>query len=153
MAIFEKEKDSTSSGPGTVVGTHVKLTGILKDTNDITVHGQVEGEVFSDHNVLVTETAEIKGPISAQNVVISGKVTGAVTAAQKVEITATGKVFGSLAMKDLTIRSGAVFIGKSAMPDKDRDTASATKPITTPTKATKEPSPAPTKPLTYDIED
>ena len=35
MAMFENEKQ-TVSGPGTVVGGNVKLTGTLKDVNDIT---------------------------------------------------------------------------------------------------------------------
>ncbi len=118
MAIFEKDKEGSVSGPGTIVGTNVKLTGILKDTNDITVHGKVEGEVISEHNVTITETAEIKGPISAQNVVVAGVVSGSIVAAQKIEILPTGKVYGAITMKDLTIRSGALFIGKSTMPDK-----------------------------------
>lgn len=119
MAIFDKE--NSVAGPGTVVGANVKLTGVLKDTNDITVHGKVEGEVISDHNVQITETAEVKGPISAQNIVVAGKVDGAINAAQKIEILPTGKIFGSISMKDLIIRSGAVFIGKSMMPDKKSD--------------------------------
>ncbi len=117
MAIFEKERERPASGPGTVVGTNVRLTGILKDTSDITVHGAVEGEVISERNVTVTESAEIKGPITAQNLIVAGRVTGAITAAQKLEITTTGKVYGSISMKNLIIHSGATFIGKSAMPD------------------------------------
>lgn len=118
MALFAKnEREPTPHGPGTVVGGNVKLTGILKDTNDITVHGQVEGEILSDRNVTITETAEITGPIGAQNVVVAGTVHGSITARDKVELTPTGKVFGGLTMKDLVIRSGAVFIGKSTMPD------------------------------------
>lgn len=119
MAIFEKEREPMAgSGPGTIVGTNVKLTGILKDTNDITVHGKVEGEVISDHNVMVTETAEIKGPITGHNVTVAGVVNGSVAAAAKLEILPTGKIYGAITMKDLTIRSGAIFIGKSSMPDK-----------------------------------
>lgn len=117
MAIFEKEKERPLAGPGTIVGTNVKLTGILKDTNDITIHGKVEGEVISDHNVTISETAEVKGPITAQNVVIAGRVTGSVSAGQKIEILPTGKVYGGITMKDLLIRSGAIFIGKSTMPE------------------------------------
>lgn len=119
MAIFAQDKDaSTATGPGTIVGANVKLTGILKDTNDITVHGKVEGEVTSDHNVTVTETADIKGPVTAQNVVVAGVINGAVSAVQKIEILPTGKIYGAITMKDLIIRSGAVFIGKSTMPDR-----------------------------------
>lgn len=109
------EKDAKSSGPGTVVGVNVKLTGILKDTNEITVHGSVDGEVVSSKSVMVTETASVKGPIVAQNVIIAGKVNGSIEALEKLEILSTGKVQGSIAAKDLTIKSGAQFNGKSKM--------------------------------------
>lgn len=152
MAMFEKEKDQQIPGPGTVVGANVKLSGILKDTNDITVHGKVEGEVISDHNVMISETAEIKGPISAQNVVVAGVVNGSITADQKLEILPTGKVFGAMTMKDLLIRSGAVFVGKSTMPDQKRPEASFTNDKSKePERET--PSAARTKTLTYDVEE
>lgn len=138
MAIFEKEQDRPQTGPGTIVGTNVRLTGILKDTNDITVHGKVEGEVVSDHNVTVSETAEIKGPITALNVTIAGKVTGSVTAAQKIEILPTGKIFGAITMKELIIRSGAVFIGKSTMPDHKGDDGSSKVANTSSAKSTQD---------------
>lgn len=112
--MFDFEKDqATVSGPGTVVGANVKLTGIIKDVNDITIHGNVEGEVISDKNVLVTETASIKGPVTANVVTVSGKVNGAITANQKLEINPTGKAYGSIKTRDLIIHSGAIFVGKS----------------------------------------
>lgn len=109
------EKENVVSGPGTIVGSNVKLTGTLKDMNDITVHGQVDGEVISQKNVFITETAHIKGPISAKVITVSGRVNGSVEAAVKLEITPTGKVYGSICTRDLIIKSGAVFVGKSAM--------------------------------------
>lgn len=102
-------------GPGTVVGANVKLTGVLKDFNEITVHGQVDGEVISEKNVLVAETASIKGPVSAKTVIVAGRVTGAINALEKLEILPTGKVSGSISTRDLIIRSGAFFNGKSTM--------------------------------------
>lgn len=123
MAIFEKEKDMKASGPGTIVGANVKLSGVLKDTNDITVHGVVEGEVISDQNVVISESAKVHGPVSAKNITVSGYVDGSVTASEKLEILQAGKVFGSITVKELVIHSGAVFVGKSTMPDHKRDDA------------------------------
>lgn len=125
MAMFERDKAGGNDGPGTVVGANVRLTGILKDSNDITIHGEVEGEVVSESNVTITETAIIKGPISAENIVIAGAVNGAVTAHEKIELQPSGKVFGSMTMKDLAIHSGAVFIGKSTMPGEGKSSVTA----------------------------
>lgn len=109
------DKDQDMGGPGTVVGSNVKLNGIIKDLNDITVHGTVDGEVISEKNVTISESATVKGPVSAQVVTISGKVNGTINAVKKLEITPTGKVYGSISTKDLVIRSGAIFVGKSSM--------------------------------------
>lgn len=112
MAMFDKDQ-TTVSGPGTVIGANVKLTGTLKDSNDITIHGNIDGEVISDRDVNVTESASIKGPITANVIVVSGKVNGAITAHEKLEINPSGKVYGSITAKDLIIHSGAMFVGKS----------------------------------------
>lgn len=104
-----------NNSSGTVVGTNVKLTGTLRDTQDITVHGQVDGEVISDKNVLISETAVVNGPVQAQAVTVAGKIKGSIQAMEKLEILPSGKVQGSLETKELIIRSGASFNGKSTM--------------------------------------
>lgn len=111
----------TLSGPGTVVGVNVKLVGTLSDANEIIVHGKIEGEIISEKNVNISETAYIKGPISAEIVQIAGEIHGSIVATGKLEILPTGKVFGSITTKDLNIRSGAIFVGKSNMPEGDKE--------------------------------
>lgn len=112
--MFEN-KTQPVEGPGTVVGTNVKLAGTLKDTNDITIHGQVEGEVISDKHVTIAHEAKVKGPIKAASVTISGSVMGEISASKSVEILETGNVNGSVETKTLVIKSGANFNGKSKM--------------------------------------
>lgn len=112
-------KTSGSSGSGTVVGANVKLVGTLQDGNDITIHGNIEGEVISNQSVTITESAFVKGPVSANVVTVAGKVKGSITCTGKMEIMPTGKVFGSITTKDLSIKSGAIFIGKCSMPEQE----------------------------------
>jgi cytoskeletal protein CcmA (bactofilin family) len=107
--------DGTTAGPGTVVGANVKLTGTISDVNDIIVHGTVEGEVVSDKTVTITETASVKGPVTAEFISVSGKVNGSVTARQKLELQPTANINGSISTKELIIKSGAIFNGKSTM--------------------------------------
>lgn|SRR3989338_5276480 len=113
--MFEDVSGGVASSPGTVVGANVKLTGTISDVNDIVIHGTVEGEVISDKTVTITETASVKGPITAQMVSVSGKVNGGVTAHQKLELLPTADVSGSISTRELIIKSGAMFNGKSAM--------------------------------------
>ncbi len=121
------DKRPGTSGPGTVVGANVKLVGTLQDASDIIVHGRIEGEVISSQSISVTETAYIKGPISAEVIAVAGKVNGSITATGKLEILPTGKVFGSITSKDLSIRSGAIFVGKCSMPEGEKEVAAEEK--------------------------
>ena len=100
---------------GTVVGSNVKLTGTIKDINDIIIHGKVEGEVDSEKSVVISDNASVKGPIIADQVTISGTVNGSVTAHTKFELLPGGNITGSITTKDLIIQSGAYFNGKCIM--------------------------------------
>lgn len=117
MAMFEKG-EKMISGPGTVIGSNVKLVGALKDTNDIVVHGAIEGEVASERSVNIGETAHVKGPVSGQTVLISGRVDGSVKAVDRLELLANGKIFGDITCGDLVIQSGSTFVGQCAMDEK-----------------------------------
>jgi len=112
---MKNQMTDTTSGPGTVVGVNVALSGTLKDQNDIVVYGMVDGEVISEKSVTVGQTAQVKGPVHGQSITISGTIRGAIDASEKLEILETGKVYGSITTKDLVIHSGAVLVGKVIM--------------------------------------
>lgn len=115
------DKRPNPSGQGTVIGANVKLLGTLQDASDIIIHGRIEGEVISSQAISITETAYVKGPVSGELVTIAGKVRGSITATGKLEILPTGKVFGSVTSKDLSIKSGAIFVGKCTMPEGEKE--------------------------------
>ncbi len=117
MAMFDKPIAGTESAmsPGTIVGGNVKLTGTLKDVNDITVHGQVDGVIISDRVVTIAETARVKGPVTATTVMVAGTVNGDVTASERCELLPSARVTGSVTAGDLSIKSGAIFNGKATM--------------------------------------
>lgn len=103
---------------GTIVGSSVHLTGVIKDSSDITIFGSVEGEVNSESKVVIEESAYVKGPVTANEIILSGFVNGTVTAKEKLELNTSGTIKGNIETGDLLIHSGATFIGKCNMPDK-----------------------------------
>lgn len=103
----------------TVIGMNVVLKGVLTSPSNIQINGEVEGEIHADGDVILGSSASVNGPISAMNVLIGGEVRGPVSAAQEVEILETGKVFGDIVAKKLTIHTGAIFVGKSTMPEEE----------------------------------
>lgn len=100
----------------TIIGLNVVLKGNLKNKGSIQINGNIEGEVKSDENVNIGETAMVKGPVTAKTIEISGTVKGVVEATEKLEINPTGKVVGDINAKSLIIKQGAKFVGKSIMP-------------------------------------
>lgn len=101
----------------TIIGINVNLKGNLKNKGSVQVNGSVEGEIRSDESVTIGETANVKGPVVAKTIEVSGSVKGLVEATEKLEINPTGKVVGDINVKTLIIKPGAVFVGKSSMPD------------------------------------
>ena len=114
-------QDGENGGPGTVVGVNVALSGTLKDQNDISVHGMVDGEVVSDRTVTVGESAQVKGPVKGKVVTVAGVIRGAIDASEKLEVLETGKIYGSITTGDLVVRSGAQISGKITMGMDDND--------------------------------
>ena len=102
----------------TIIGINVVLKGNLRNKGSIQINGTVEGEVKSDENINIGETAKITGPVVAKTIEISGEVEGVVEATEKLEVNPTGRVTGDISAKSLIIKQGAVFVGKSNMLDR-----------------------------------
>lgn len=99
----------------TVIGVDVNVKGNLNNKGSIQINGTVEGEIKSDENITIGETADVSGPIAAKNILISGKVTGTITAGEKLEVDPTGTISGDIKTKTLIFREGAVFNGTCNM--------------------------------------
>lgn len=110
----------------TTIGSNVKIEGNLKNMGSIEVNGEVAGEIHSDENVVVGQTAKINGPIFAKNVTIAGEVVGPVAAREKLELLPSGQLEGDINMQLLVIQQGARFIGKSTMAAANAHTAAPT---------------------------
>lgn len=101
-----------SEGEGTVIGTHVKLAGMLSDPNDIVILGKLDGEVHSDHSVTIGPNAHVKGPVTAARVILEGTVRGNIHTRDRLEILPKGNLAGNIETRDLVIHSGAIFNGR-----------------------------------------
>lgn len=110
----------------TIIGINVTLKGNLHNKGSIQVNGNVEGEVRSDENILIGETAKIKGPVVAKKIEVSGEVKGLVEASEKLEINSSGRIYGDINAKSLVIKEGAIFVGKSTSAQIPGETRSET---------------------------
>ena len=95
------------------IGKSILVKGKLTSSEDLTIAGQVEGDIsVPEHSLIITSEARIRGNIVARFVVVHGNVKGTITAADRVEIGATGFVEGDIVTRRMAIAEGAILRGK-----------------------------------------
>lgn len=103
----------------TTIGTSLIITGELTSREDVTVHGQVNGQIsMAEGALLVAPTARIEADVDVTRVTIHGTLSGNVAARQQVELTPTATVKGTLLSPAVILRDGATFNGAIAVDKK-----------------------------------
>ena len=90
------------------IGKSLLVQGKIVSTEDLTIHGGVEGTIeLGDHSLTIGDGAAIKADLVAKIVHISGNVMATI----KVEVKATASVTGDITTPLLIVADGAVIIG------------------------------------------
>ena len=92
-----------------VLSSDLTVVGNIRTEGDIQIEGTVEGDIRA-HQLVIGETATIRGEIVGDEVVVNGRVVGRVRGL-KVRLTATARVEGDIIHKTIAIESGAHFEG------------------------------------------
>jgi cytoskeletal protein CcmA (bactofilin family) len=108
--MFSKNSDKMDS----LIGARSEFQGEFVVKGTLRVDGRVDGRVNADC-VIVSETAVIKGEVTAQRIVVDGKIEGNLRAQEIVEIKASGKVLGDIFTNKFSIIKGGEFNGKVEM--------------------------------------
>jgi cytoskeletal protein CcmA (bactofilin family) len=95
------------------IGASIVIKGDVTSSEDMTIAGQVEGDVVvKEHALVIAPQARIRGNIVARAVAIRGQVLGTITAERKVEVGETGSVEGDINTPRLVVAEGAVIHGR-----------------------------------------
>lgn len=95
------------------IGASIVVKGNLTSSEDITIAGEVEGDVtVREHTLVIAPHARIRGNIVAQTVVVQGQVMGTIRAERKVEIGETGSVDGDIRAPRMVVAEGAALHGQ-----------------------------------------
>ena len=105
---------SASSAPRvrttpSVLSADLIVTGNIKTAGDVQIEGTIEGDIRA-HQLIVGESATIKGEIVADEIIVNGRVVGRVRGL-KVRLSASARVEGDIVHKTIAIESGAHFEG------------------------------------------
>lgn len=102
-------------GYETVLGANTSFTGEVKSAANVRIDGHMDGDIASEGNILIGETARVAGNLTAKREVrISGAVRGNINAT-KIHLSRTGKVWGDLHAAYIVVDDGAYVDGKLHM--------------------------------------
>jgi len=92
------------------VGAQSEFQGDLISKGILRIDGFATGRLQADQ-VILGETAIVKGEIIAKKIIVGGKVEGSLRAQDLVEITSKGKVKGEIFTCRLSLKEGGEFNG------------------------------------------
>lgn len=107
----------------------ITVEGKITGNKSVGIDGNFEGELDISSKVVIGETGEIKGNITAEDVEISGKVDGNIIADNFMEAKPTGQIIGDIEASRLVIEDGAIFEGNITMSKKKKTKTEAASTI------------------------
>jgi cytoskeletal protein CcmA (bactofilin family) len=102
-----------SNGRGEArVGETTRIRGKIAGDGDLTIAGEVEGDISLRGDLVIAGGATATSEVEAHNVTISGALEGNVTASGRVRVASGARVHGNLKGEAVSIDEGAEFAGR-----------------------------------------
>jgi cytoskeletal protein CcmA (bactofilin family) len=108
---FQYEEVTTGEPSGSFIGKTMKIKGRIVADEDLTVEGEVKGNVKVNKTLTIGRSGNVNADIKANVIEIFGLARGNITASEKVAIMSDGRYNGNLQSKKLVVEEGAVLIG------------------------------------------
>jgi cytoskeletal protein CcmA (bactofilin family) len=96
-----------------------KFEGNLSFNGVARIAGIVNGSIFSNDTVIVSEGAIINADVNANIILISGTVKGNIKASSRVEIIKPARFEGTITTPSLIVEEGVIFHGTTKMRDQE----------------------------------
>ncbi len=97
------------------LGKDASFKGIITYEGVIRIDGKMEGEIISQGDLVVGESAVIDAKISVASIVCAGKISGDLQASEKIHLLKNASMSGSLNTPSLIIDEGVAFNGQCEM--------------------------------------
>ena len=110
--------------PPSLLSPDLTITGNLHSDGEIQVDGNIEGDIQVDV-LIVGETAQVNGEITAESVRVHGHVTGQIKATS-VSLAKTAHVLGDILHGNLAIEQGAFLEGHCRRIESDKKSGEGT---------------------------
>ncbi|GJL58240.1 MAG: hypothetical protein NPIRA03_10970 [Nitrospirales bacterium] len=100
------------------VGEEVTFKGTIRYQGTVRVDGRLEGEIYTDGNLIIGQKAVIAAKIHAGTIMCQGQLTGDVEARHRVKLLSPAVFEGTITSPLLSMDEGVVFNGTCNMPQK-----------------------------------
>jgi cytoskeletal protein CcmA (bactofilin family) len=100
------------------VGEEVTFKGTIKYQGTVRVDGRLEGEIYTDGNLIIGQKAVITAKIEAGTVTCQGRITGEVLAKNRVKLLSPAVFDGTITTPMLSMDEGVMFNGSCNMSQK-----------------------------------
>ena len=100
----------------TVLAHDIEFEGTIEFSEPLLIKGAVRGEIRSESDLFVAESARIDADIRASRVSVKGMVVGDIDAAERIELFSGAGIEGNIRTPDLVVQSGSSFTGRCEMP-------------------------------------
>ena len=102
--------------PGaSVVASGTEITGEVTTQGDLRIEGNVEGDVHTRGEVVISDRGSVNGDVQADTVVVEGRIDGTVTAREVARLMSGCRVTADLRSPAVQLEEGARFDGRIEM--------------------------------------
>jgi len=100
------------------VGEEVTFKGTIRYQGTVRVDGRLEGEIYTDGNLIIGQKAVITAKVEAGTVTCQGRITGEILAKNRVKLLSPAVFDGSITSPLLSMDEGVIFNGSCNMSKK-----------------------------------
>lgn len=104
-----------ASDRASILGPTLRFKGELSASEDLVIHGQVEGSIGPAPKVTIGPEAHVKAGVTADVIVVEGRVEGDLKAQVSIAVRPKANVRGNLEAPVVNIAEGAKFNGSITM--------------------------------------
>jgi len=109
------------------VGEEVAFKGTIRYQGTVRVDGRLEGEIYTDGNLIIGQKAVITAKIEAGTVTCQGRITGEIQAKNRVKLLSPAVFDGTITTPLLSMDEGVTFNGSCNMSKKGERKGSGSK--------------------------
>ncbi len=108
-----------SSDISAIIEEGCRFEGNLSFQGVARIAGIVNGSIFSNDTLIISEGGVVNADIHANVILISGTVKGNIRASSRVEIRYPARFVGTITAPSLIVEEGVIFHGTTKMHEKD----------------------------------